>query len=135
MAIGYLCHDFDDAVRAGMISADDLPAGAGAFRHDAFFDDHRHGDGYCHDFAGGGNSSADRTDDGDDGGFRKFMFEHVYAAPPLIPDQERAYRLVQELCKYYLEYPERLPHSSEHQAWRSSIMLPGLTDDYAIRLV
>lgn len=134
--IGYLCHDFDDAVRAGMISADDLPAEV----REHFGTTHSSmitamvTDIVTTSLAAGTVQLTERTTE-TMAVFRKFMFEHVYAAPPLIPDRERAYRLVQELCKYYLEYPERLPHSNGPVSTTEIVdYVAGLTDDYAIRL-
>lgn len=134
--IGYLCHDFDDAVRAGMISAESLPPEVRerfGVTHSSMITAMVTDIVMTSQAAGTVAMTEDTRATMDI--FRKFMFEHVYAAPPLVPDRERAYRLVQELCKYYLEHPERLPHSDGPVSATEIVdYVAGLTDDYAIRL-
>ena len=137
--IAYLCHDFDDAMRAGMLTVDDLPARV------------RRELGETHSgmittmvtdvIAASADYTGMRMTPGVEGvmdEFRTFMFEHVYKSPALVPDRERGYRLVQELCKYYLAHPERLPDEHRHDDRVTETVvvdyIAGLTDHYAIHL-
>ncbi|MDU4559076.1 MAG: deoxyguanosinetriphosphate triphosphohydrolase [Negativicoccus succinicivorans] len=137
--IAYLCHDFDDAERAGMLTADDLPAEVQSHfgtTHSSMIT------AMVSDLV---YSSSDRetiimTDATQAvmGTFREFMFANVYQAPALVPDRKRGYRLVQELCRYYLEDPARLPveHQPNEIPVETAVIdyVAGLTDEYAIRL-
>lgn len=137
--IAYLCHDFDDAERAGMLTADDLPPEVQ--RHFGT----THSSMITAMVSDLVYSSSDRETivmtDATQAvmrTFREFMFANVYQAPALVPDRKRGYRLVQELCRYYLEDPARLP--AEHQPNEIPVAtavidyVAGLTDEYAIRL-
>lgn len=135
--IAYLCHDFDDALRAGMLQAEDLPAEVrehfGCSHSDmitAMVTDivtqSVHTQGV---YMSAQTEAVMKV-------FREYMFAHVYEAPELVPDRERGYRLVQELCKYYLQHPEKIPHDPGVSVSKEHVIdyIAGLTDDYAIKL-
>lgn len=135
--IAYLCHDFDDALRAGMLDVVDLPVEVRAnlgethsemittMVEDIVLSSHDKAAIVMTD-------QVQKTMDV----FREYMFAHVYEAPALIPDRERGYRMVQELCKYYLAHPDAIPHLPGEEVTNEHVIdyIAGLTDHYAIKL-
>ena len=88
--IAYLCHDFDDAMRAGMLRPEDLPSQV------------RQNFGLTHSSmitamvadivetsAGRNEITMTKQTEETMNEFRSYMFEHVYEAPALVPDRER----------------------------------------------
>jgi len=139
--IAYVNHDIDDALRGKIISKNELPAD-------------------CVKVLGG--STKDRintlvsdmiatSDDKDEirqspecekamSGLRSYLFENVYYHPKVKKeaDLDRIKRLIEELYKYFLSDPDKLP--SEYRElidkWGISEMvkdhIAGMTDRYAI---
>lgn len=137
--IAYLCHDFDDAMRAGMLTPNDLPSKV----RELFGSTHSSMiTAMVSDIVktSAGQNQVTMTKQTEDtmNEFRSYMFEHVYEAPALVPDRERGYRMVQELCKYYLANPDRLPadHRRDGETTERDVVdyVAGLTDHFAIKL-
>ncbi len=136
--IAYLCHDYDDALRAGLVTENDLP------------NDVRH--------TIGANTSKMITtmvkdmvaaSDGKDriclsdciasamNEFRKFMFERVYLSETLKDERRKGKLIIQILFDHYMRHPHRLP--PEYVEWTNGNIeravtdyTAGLTDNYAI---
>ncbi len=70
--------------------------------------------------------------------FRRFMFDRVYISPPLIPDRQRGYGVVQMLYDYYMKHPDKIPKERMELAEDTSEavrdLIAGLTDNHAIAL-
>ncbi len=137
--IAYLCHDFDDAMRAGMLRPVDLPPRV----RDVLGESHSEMiTAMVTDIVttSAANREISMTAETEDvmSEFREYMFKHVYEAPELMPDRRRGYRMVQELCKYYLENPQALPDAKQFDSeiTRTEVIdyIAGLTDHYAIKL-
>jgi dGTPase len=136
--IAYVNHDVDDAIRAGILRAQDLPeAAVGVLGR-------THGqriDTLVTDLV-------ERSLDGDavrlsDPVFRAldtlrdFLFDRVYLRSEAADEQRKAVELVSALFRYYLEHPEAMPadvvatpgdlptHVADHVA--------GMTDRFALR--
>lgn len=137
--IAYLCHDFDDAEAAGLLSEKDLP------------DRVRQRFGTTHSEMITAMVSdlvatvlADHTihmsKEGDETllEFREFMFHHVYLSADLVPDRERGYNVVQMLYEHYMKHPEEIPMVRRMLARDTSQavtdLIAGLTDNHAIAL-
>lgn len=137
--IAYLCHDFDDAQRAGMLEAKDLPVEVrerlgitpSAMITSMVMDMVRESDNQ--DTIRMSKEVMDVMNL-----FRRFMFENVYMAPALIPDRKRAAHVVTYLFRYYMENPELLRNEVGHEKiiTLTDIVdyVAGLTDQYAIKL-
>src|SRR3954452_1712779 len=108
--IAYVCHDFDDAVRAGILEPDDLPAGVRAVVGDRPA-------AQIGVFSGGGLDAIDPT-----GGvgmpdpaasalaeFRAFNFERIYLRPAARRQATRAIRLLGDLVEHFADAPRRIP--------------------------
>ena len=140
--IAYVCHDFEDAVAAGVVTADMLPA---VVRSRAGTDR----SSQLHAFITGMIEAARRT--GRVGmvpetaealaAFRKFNYEHVYLRPAARQQGEAVVHLLQALVEHYADRPYLLgPTRAEGvdagsaEALRAAVSyVAGMTDRYACR--
>lgn len=137
--IAYLCHDFDDAQAAGLLSEKDLPDRVRQ----------RFGTTHSEMITAMVNDLvatvlADHTihmsKEGDETllEFREFMFHRVYLSADLVPDRERGYNVVQMLYEHYMKHPEEIPMVRRMLAKDTSQavtdLIAGLTDNHAIAL-
>jgi dGTPase len=132
--VAYINHDIDDALRAGVLAADDLPSQeirllgpTGSKRIDTL----------VHDLV--------ETSAGKDGilqsaeigqamlNLRAFMFERVYLAPGTDDDRRRATEIVQRIFDHYADHPEELPDDRPGDPpQRATDYVAGMTDRFAI---
>jgi dGTPase len=139
--IAYINHDIDDAVRAGIITEDDLPGDAVAVLGN------RHGrrinnmildiveNSYGKDYVR--MSPAFETAMGV---FRKFMFDNVYIMSEAKSEEGKAIELLKQLYSYYRKNPDKLNPS--YLALRERFPLDqvvcdfisSMTDRYAVAL-
>ena len=136
--IAYVNHDVDDAVRAGVLGPDELPADAlrvlgrtHSERINTLVTDlvKRSGEG----------SELRLSDDVFRAldGMRDFMFERVYLRDEARSEQDKAISLVRTLFAYYLDHPDEVPQEY-HRApgdlpTRVADYIAGMTDRYALR--
>lgn len=137
--IAYLCHDFDDAEAAGLLTAEDLPEHV------------RRRFGTTHSEmitsmvtdlieSVPADHQIHMSEEGDATllEFRQFMFERVYLSPELTPDRNRGYQVVQMLYRYYMKHPEEIPEEQKKLAKDQNQavidLISGLTDNHAIAL-
>jgi dGTPase len=136
--IAYVNHDVDDAIRAGVITADELPTGVtrtlGATHSDRIdtlvgdlVTESAEAEEIC--------LSPDVLQALDE--LRTFLFEHVYLRPDAAQEQEKALGLVRALFAYYLEHPDDIPEEYRHTPGdhRTHVAdhIAGMTDRYALR--
>ncbi len=147
--VAYINHDIDDAVRAGLLSEGELPAGplevlglSGSARIDRL----------VHDMVEHSERAGDIVQGPEAGpamdGLRDFMFERVYLGPAVRTERERIAAVLRRLFEHYVEHPELLPApaagapvaaaaSAEEAeaglAQRVTDYLAGMTDRYCIR--
>lgn len=138
--IAYLNHDVDDAVRAGVISAEDLPRSVLEVL---------------------GRSSSERINTMITSAYeesnlkncvrlapevdramtemRNFMFETVYRMPVALREEERAGNMLSSMYEYFVKNPQELPNTYkqllEKYATETVVCdyLSGMTDRFAIR--
>ena len=133
--VAYINHDIDDAVRAGIITLDDLPAEeiallgpTGAARIDTLVNDI-----VATSRAGGDIAQSDEI-----GGamlrLRKWMFQRVYLGPEARSEHERVERTLQGLFEHYLEHPEAVPGAlgDADEVQRVTDYIAGMTDRFCI---
>ena len=137
--IAYLCHDFDDAQRAGMLDVKDLPL---EVRQRFGTTPSQLITAMVMDMV---QSSMDQdrismskqTEDTMNL-FRRFMFEKVYLAPDLIPDRNKGAYVVKHLFGYFMEHPDQMEETAHVNGFYSTQdvvdYVAGLTDNYAIEL-
>lgn len=137
--IAYLCHDFDDAEAAGLLTTRDLPDAVRRRFGET------HSDMITAMVTDLIQSALDSralhmSPEGDETllTFREFMFRRVYLSPALVPDRERGYHVVQMLYKYYMDHPEAIPAEwrllADDDSQAAVDYISGLTDNHAIAL-
>ncbi len=137
--IAYINHDIDDAMRAGILTNQDIPREISAVL---------------------GESHRDRIDTlvtnlirhtletnclGMDEEYeqtmqalRSFMFERVYRNPVAKSEESKARRILQELYQYYIKHPEKLPPDFQPQLSFEGMerivcdYIAGMSDKYAM---
>jgi dGTPase len=136
--IAYLNHDVDDAMRAGVLTLDELPAAAlGVLGRTHSERIHA----LVSDLV---TTSEDQSEVRlsptvfaalDE--LRGFMFEQVYLRAGARTEHDKAVKLIQDLFWYYLDHPEELPAELESVPGdlhsRVADHISGMTDRYAVR--
>jgi len=133
--VAYINHDIDDALRAGVLAVDALPAGAIAVLGDT---GSRRIDALVHDLVEHSERAGDIVQ-GDEAGaamstLRDFMFEHVYLGSTARREHAKIATVVSTLFHHYVEHPDLLgPGAQDDLAQRVTDYLAGMTDRYCIR--
>ena len=133
--IAYINHDIDDAIRAGVISFEDLPreeievlGETGSSRIETLVRDLLERSEEAGDIVQGEGVGGAML------GLRDFMFGHVYLGPEAQRERERIERMLRALFDHYAEHlpPALTPDAADHE--RVVDYLAGMTDRYAIRI-
>jgi dGTPase len=133
--VAYINHDIDDALRAGILRLEDLPAEeiellgpTGSQRIDTLVRDivdHSEGAGEIRQGREVGQAMLR---------LRKFMFDRVYLGPKARSEHERVQRTMQGLFDHYLDHPDEIPEwdpgASDPQ--RVADYIAGMTDRFCI---
>jgi dGTPase len=134
--IAYINHDIDDALRAGVIAPDDLPARpieilgeTGPRRIDTLVHDlveHSEEAGEIVQGAEIGDAMAE---------LRTYMFDRVYLGPEATREHAKIELVVRTLFDHYCAHPEEIPDSipDGDLARRVTDWIAGMTDRYCIR--
>jgi dGTPase len=133
--VAYINHDIDDAVRAGIITPEDLPADeigllgpTGAARIDTLVSD----------IVEASRAEGDIAQSDEIGGamlrLRKWMFQRVYLGPEARSEHERVERTLRGLFEYYLENPQAVPgaQSEGDEVQRVTDYIAGMTVRFCI---
>ena len=139
--IAYLCHDFDDSIRAGMIKQTDLPRMVvKVFGVDtssmitAMVADMINSSESQNKIIMSAHVLAAMNE------FRDFMFEKVYRSPELEVDRKKAKHVIWKLYEYFMTNSNKLPQEflDRKEIWglQSTVIdyIAGLTDMFAINL-
>jgi dGTPase len=137
--IAYLAHDVQDAVRAGVIEADDVPR---RFRA-RFGAPGRDWIGSMVTLVVDASVTAGRVTMADEPlremhELRAWMFDRVYLRQEARDQSERAVRVIRDLVEWYAAHPERIPEV-DRIAGRAPMQaavdhVAGMSDKYAIRV-
>ena len=139
--IAYLCHDYDDSLRAGILAPEDLPrtvVNALGDAHSAMIT------GFVSDII----SFSEETEDISFSPpmrdvmktFREFMFERIYHSDVLSGERKQAAFVLRELYGYFMSHTDRIPQDflARGERWgrQQTVVdyVAGLTDGYAVRL-
>jgi dGTPase len=134
--VAYVNHDIDDAVRAGLISSDDLPAGpietlgeTGPRRIDTLVHDLVE-----HSEAAGGIVEGEPVG-GAMAELRAFMFDRVYLGPEATREHAKIKLVIGALFNHYCDHPDEIPDSIPpgETARRVTDYIAGMTDRFCIR--
>ena len=132
--IAYINHDIDDALRAGVLAVEDLPAAeiaalgaTGSERIDTLVRDLVERSAAAGDIVQGEEAGAamDRL--------RSFMFERVYLGPDSRREAGRIERMLRSLFAYYADSPPPSMVADASDAERVVDWLAGMTDRFALR--
>ena len=137
--IAYLHHDVDDAIRAGILTEDDIPA---EIKAAAGEDSNQRlkflvGDIVNHSL---GTDEVKMSEKGMEilTAMRNWMFDAVYTNPKAKGEEEKAEGVVRTLYYYFLENPEKLPEEYLNLAKRDDLLertvcdyVSSMTDSYA----
>ena len=133
--IAYINHDIDDAVRAGVIGHEDLPAGPIAVLGDSGSD---RIDALVHDLVEHSDAAGEIVQ-GEEAGtamaaLRAFMFERVYLGPQATREHKKIDLVIRTLFDHLCTNPEEIPASvPEGELWRRvTDYLAGMTDRFCI---
>ncbi len=133
--VAYINHDIDDALRAGILGQEDLPAveidllgETGAARIDTLVRD------IVEQSRGAGDIVQSKEIGGAMLRLRKFMFDRVYLGPLARAEHERVHRIMRTLFDHYLEHPDEAPtlEPAADDLQRVADYLAGMTDRYCI---
>jgi dGTPase len=133
--IAYINHDIDDAVRAGVLRVEDLPARPIETLGDT---GPRRIDTLVHDLVENSERAGEIVQGAEAGHamseLRSFMFERVYLGPEATREGEKIQRVVRALFDHYCAHPEDIPASvpEGELARRVTDYLAGMTDRYCI---
>jgi dGTPase len=136
--IAYLNHDIDDALRAGVLVEDRLPARAiavlgrtGSERIDTLVHDLVEHSARAGDIVQGAEAAAAMDE------LRRFMFDEVYLGEVARREAAKVRRLIVRLFDEYVEHPERLPDGGGAPGadlpQRVTDYIAGMTDRFAMR--
>ncbi|MBA3654948.1 MAG: HD domain-containing protein [Actinobacteria bacterium] len=135
--IAYVCHDFEDAVRAGVVTPDDLPAAVrdvvGTRRSaqlNAFIT------AMVDTIATSGVVGMRSAEAAALAAFRAFNFERIYLRPESVTQAERVVELLRALVEWFLAHPGEVEidaHGGDRVA-AAVHHVSGMTDRYALRL-
>lgn len=133
--VAYINHDIDDAVRAGILAEEDLPAAqidllgpTGAARIDTL----------VRDIVETSREAGDIAQSDGIGGamlrLRKFMFDRVYLGPATAREHEKVSGTMRGLFDHYLEHPDEVPEWDPRadDAQRVTDYIAGMTDRFCI---
>ncbi|MDQ0203529.1 deoxyguanosinetriphosphate triphosphohydrolase [Pectinatus haikarae] len=137
--IAYLCHDFDDSLRSGLLKKNDLPESVAV----SLGNDHSTMiTGMVSDMILSSTGKHDillsepmkETMDV----FRSFMFERIYHSKILARERKQACFVIEQLFGYYMKHFHKLPlefrRMEEKWGKQQTVVdyIAGLTDSYAV---
>jgi dGTPase len=133
--IAYINHDIDDAIRAGVLRRQDLPAAeiellgeTGSARVETLVCDLLERSEEAGDIVQGDEVGRSMLT------LRDFMFERVYLGPGAQREKPRIERMMCALFDHYAEHPPKTAEGDATEAQRVVDYLAGMTDRYAIRV-
>jgi len=138
--VAYLCHDYDDALRAGILQKGELPSSIRKVLGDhpsqmiaTMVIDMIEASMDKPEIAQSPHVAAAMQE------FREFMFDRVYKNPVLVEERRKGKHIVRALYGYFMERIDALP--KEYLEWAQGDRqravvdyISGLTDQYAIYL-
>lgn len=139
--IAYINHDIDDAIRAGVIKAEDLPpelvaelGSSHSTRINTLVSDAIEASTIK-----GEITMTPRTWEAMDS-LRTFMFKNVYRIPYALAEEKKVRAMISQLFKHYEKYPEELPNEYRETAYTEGIVtavcdyIACMTDRYAVNV-
>ena len=137
--IAYVNHDIDDAMRAGILTNDDIPRAIS--RHLGHTHKERINTLVCDlIFTSQEAGTLVMSPEGEMAlrDLRSFMFENVYRNPIAKGEESKARGMIQRMYEYYVRHPEALPEDFHPQLSFDGMertvcdYIAGMTDKYAV---
>lgn len=140
--IAYVNHDIDDAVRGGILKADDIPQ-----KYREIFGDTTRSrlnrmihDVIIHSMDQPQITMSEEIETAMRG-LREFMFEHVYRNPVAKAEEKKAIQMLEQLYEYYFVHMEEIPEAfleleEKNGAEKEQIIcdyIAGMSDNYAVK--
>jgi dGTPase len=132
--VAYINHDIDDAIRAGLLGADELPEDEIALLGER---GSRRIDTLVHDLVETSSEAGDILQSDEIGramqNLRAFMFERVYLGPQAEEQRQTATETIRRIFAYYVEHPGELPADRPGDVFeRVTDYVAGMTDRFAL---
>jgi dGTPase len=132
--VAYINHDIDDALRAGVLRQEDLPAEEIAFLGER---GSRRIDTLVHDIVETSAAAGDIVQSDEVGramlNLRAFMFERVYLGPAAREQRENAVATVHRVFNHLADHPDELPAGRPGDVpERITDYVSGMTDRFAL---
>lgn len=137
--IAYVNHDIDDAIRAGILTNDDIPADITAILGSGHSE--RINTLVCDAVRTSREAGKIMLSPATDQALkdlRSFMFERVYRNPVAKGEESKAKAMLQRLFEYYVNHPMDLPEDFQPQMSFEGLertvcdYIAGMTDNYAV---
>jgi dGTPase len=134
--IAYINHDIDDALRAGVITAADLPSREIEILGET---GSRRIDRLVHDLVETSEAAGDIAQSEEVGGamltLRSFMFQRVYLGEAARQEHARIERVLRGLFDWFAAHPEELPVALDDSTPAERVIdyIAGMTDRFATR--
>jgi dGTPase len=133
--VAYINHDIDDALRAGVLGAGELPRGEIALLG---ANGSQRIDRLVHDLVEASAAAGDIVQSAEVGeamlSLRAFMFERVYLGPSAEDEHRRAAVVVERLFDHVASHPDELPPGPGDEVERVTDYVAGMTDRFALAL-
>ncbi|HEX2039596.1 MAG TPA: HD domain-containing protein [Acidimicrobiales bacterium] len=134
--IAYVCHDFEDAVRAGIVAVHDLPlevADVVGVRRSAQL--HAFITALVDTIAQTGRVAMRRAEADALAAFREFNFERIYLRPEAVRQAEAVIELLRALTEWYTAHPSAVGDPDAHLDPTAAAVryVSGMTDRFAFR--
>ncbi|MDO4961377.1 MAG: deoxyguanosinetriphosphate triphosphohydrolase [Eubacteriales bacterium] len=138
--IAYLNHDIDDAIRAGLLTEEDLPH---SYREILGFNVHDRLSTLINDviYNSIGSSEIIMSPDIEEAmqALRGWMFKHVYIGGKAKEEETKAVKMIEMLFDFYMKNPDAMTHeytelidSGETRERAVCDYISGMTDNYAV---
>jgi len=136
--LAYVCHDFEDAVDAGVVVPADLPGSvADVVGTDRRTQLHRFITAMVETIATDGVVGLRSPEADALAAFRAFNYERIYLRPEAVTQGDRSARLIAALAEFYLTHPSQLPEGQgltpgSPEATAAAVQyVSGMTDRFA----
>ncbi|HNX74111.1 MAG TPA: deoxyguanosinetriphosphate triphosphohydrolase [Candidatus Rifleibacterium sp.] len=139
--VAYINHDVDDAIRAGIITGEDLPSDAHSLlgdRHSIRI--HTMVRDIIDASMGSGSIKMSPTVEAATAALKKFLYNEVYTRPEIDVAVQRSKNLLRQVAEWYTSHPDDLMKHIKHsvpegQSLNRTLVdyLASMTDDFALR--
>jgi dGTPase len=132
--VAYINHDIDDAIRAGLLSTEELPQVEIALLGER---GSRRIDTLVHDLVESSAAASDIAQSDEVGramlNLRAFMFERVYLGPKAAEQRRTATETVERIVAHFISHPDELPPERPGELpQRITDYVAGMTDRFAL---